>query len=169
MDLNPCRCGEVEFEPQHWLEQVSDQLVANYQGACPGCGTERSFRFELDPEPPPPPPAYGGDKPSELIDPGQFLWVAEELAGTVPADPRELTDAEEREDAVEALETSVAALEEVLKFVPPGADAVPEEAFTAPEGWMVYQEEPGRFRRDRLRAVLVTYRDMLARHTRAAG
>jgi hypothetical protein len=169
MDLNPCRCGEVEFEPQHWLEQVGDQLVANYQGTCPGCGTDRMFRFELDSEPPPPAPAYGGDKPSQLIDPGQFLWVAEQLAGSVPADPGELDSTEDQEEAVEALETAVAALEEVLKFVPAGADAVPEEAFTAPEGWMVYQQEPGRFRRDRLRAVLAAYREMLLRHSRAAG
>jgi hypothetical protein len=165
MDLNPCRCGEIELDPQHWLEQVGDDLVANYQGNCPDCGAERTFRFVLDPQPPPPPPGYGGGTPSRLIDPGQFLWVAEQLAATVPADPADLDPGEDREDALEAIETAVAAIEEVLKFIPPGADSVPEDVFTAPEGWMLYDQEPGRFRRERLRTLRDSYRRTLARYT----
>ena len=165
MDLNPCRCGETEFDPEHRLEKLDGALVAGYQGTCPGCGTERAFRFVLDPGMPPPPPAYGGDKPSRLIDPGQFLWVAEQLAKSVPADPADLYPGEDREEALEAVETAVAAIEEVLKFIPPGADAVPEEAFTTPEGWMVYHQEPGRFQLDRLRAVVDAYREVLTRYT----
>ncbi|MGH3716385.1 MAG: hypothetical protein ACRDT4_23430 [Micromonosporaceae bacterium] len=165
MDLHPCRCGEADFSPDHWLEQDGADLVARYQGSCRGCGTARDFSFVLDPELPPPPPAYGGGQPSQLIDPGQFLWVSEQFAQSVPADPAELSDPEQREESAEALETAIAALEEVLKFIPAGAEAVPEEAFTAPEGWMVYQQEPGRFRRDRLEAVLGAYRENLATYT----
>lgn len=161
LDLNPCQCGEVEFEPRHWLEQSGEDLLARYQGFCPGCGTQRDFSFVLDPELPPPPPAYGGDQPSKIIDPGQFLLVSEQLARTVPADPGGLSS-ETREESREVLGAAIAALEEVLKFVPPGAPEVPEEAFTAPDGWMVYQQEPGRFQRVRLEAVLGAYRESLA-------
>ncbi|MGH3658954.1 MAG: hypothetical protein ACRDUA_20050, partial [Micromonosporaceae bacterium] len=97
--------------------------------------------------------------------PGQYLWVAEQFASSVPADPAELSEAEDRDEATEALEVAIAALDEVLKFIPAGGDAVPEEAFTAPEGWMIYQQEPGRFRRDRLNAVLRAYRESLAGYT----
>ncbi len=166
MDLNPCRCGEAEFEPRHWLEQDGDALVAVYEGDCPSCDQQRRFAFHLDPEMPPAPPAYGGTKPSRLIDPGQFLWVAEQFAKAVPADPIELREPEAREEAEEALEVAVSALEEVLKFVPSGQDSVPEEAFTAPEGWMIYHQDPGRFRRDRLEAVLASYRESLAGYRR---
>ncbi|MGH3737660.1 MAG: hypothetical protein ACRDT6_18920 [Micromonosporaceae bacterium] len=165
MDLHPCRCGEAEFSPSHWLEQDGEDLLARYEGDCGGCGTSRDFSFVLDPELPPPPPAYGGDRPSQLIDPGEFLWVSERLASTTPDDPAELPDAGEREAAAELLETAIAALDEVLKFIPSDADAVPEEAFTAPEGWMVYQKEPGRFRRERLEAVREAYRRSLASYT----
>lgn len=168
MDLNPCRCGEIEFEPKHWLEQSGDALVARYEGVCPGCGVQRSFEFALESELPPAPPAYGGDRPSQIIDPGQFLHVAQRLASAVPADPADLDDEEDPEDARDLLAMAVAALEEVLKFVPDGADRVPEEAFTAPEGWMIYHREPGRFRRERLESVLGAYRESLAAYDRQA-
>ena len=162
MDLHPCRCGNLDFEPEHWLEQNGEHLVARYQGICPGCGAKRSFEFVLDPQMPPPPPAYGGDRPSQIIDPGQFLHVSQQLAGAVPADPADLGPDEDPEEARELLRMAIAALEEVLKFIPEGADRVPEEAFTAPEGWMIYHREPGRFRRGRLEAVLEAYRHTLA-------
>ncbi|GLV52650.1 hypothetical protein TBS_32140 [Thermobispora bispora] len=161
MDLHPCRCGNLDFEPAHWLELNGEHLVARYEGTCPGCGTKRSFEFVLDPEIPPLPPAFGGDRPSQIIDPGQFLYVSQQLASAVPADPAELGPDEDLWEAKELLRTAIAALEEVLKFIPEGADRVPEEAFTSPEGWLIYQREPGRFRRRRLEAVLAAYRRIL--------
>lgn len=165
MDLNPCRCGELEFEPRHWLEQHGEHLVTTYEGECPGCGATRRFEFQLASDMPPAPPTFGGEQASQLIDPGQFLWVAEQFASSVPADPAELTPSESREEAQEALETAVAAVEEVLKFIPDGADSVPEETFTAPEGWMLYHQEPGRFQRYRLEAILEAYREGLAAYS----
>lgn len=49
--------------------------------------------------------------------------------------------------------------EEVLKFLPPGADHVPGEALFSATGKALYQAEPGRFRKARLEAVLRAYRD----------
>lgn len=162
MDLHPCRCGSVDFDPDHWLEQRGEHLVAVYQGNCPGCGAHRSFDFVLDRQPPPAPPAFGGDEPSQIIDPGQFLHVSQALASVMPADPAELGPDEDPDEARELLLMAIAALEEVLKFIPPGGDRVPETAFTEPDGWMVYHREPGRFRRDRLEAVMGAYRRCLA-------
>lgn len=164
MDLHPCRCGELDFEPRHSEQQRGDTVVATYEGECPNCGAARRFEFVVDAVPPPW-PAYGGDEPSQIIDPGQFLWVAEQFAKSVPADPADLNADEDLDEAVEAMAVAVAAVEEVLKFIPDGADAVPESAFTAPEGWMVYQQEPGRFRRDRLETRLAAYRRGLAHYT----
>lgn len=121
MDLHPCRCGNLDFEPAHWLELNGEHLVARYEGTCPGCGTKRSFEFVLDPEIPPLPPAFGGDRPSQIIDPGQFLYVSQQLASAVPADPAELGPDEDLWEAKELLRTAIAALEEVLKFSRPGA------------------------------------------------
>lgn len=168
MDLNPCQCGEIDFEPQHWVEQSGHQLVACFVGTCRGCGTARSFHFALEQEMPPPPPAFGGDSPSRIIDPGQFLWVAEELAAWASADPADRAD-ESEDGVVEAITTAVAAVEEALKFIPAGADAVPEEAFNAPESWLRYQRDPSRFHRDRLLDVLEEYRVAHARCIAAVG
>jgi hypothetical protein len=61
-----------------------------------------------------------------------------------------------------ALATALAAVDEVLKFIPPDADAVPPEAFRTYPGQTVFGREPGRFRRARLLAVREAYRDLLA-------
>lgn len=168
MDLHPCRCGELDFEPDHTVEQRGEHLVARYEGRCPGCGVERTFEFTLDPEMPVAPPGIGGDRPSQIIDPGQFLHVARQLASAMPADPTELRGDEEFEDARELLAMATAALAEVLKFIPEGADRVPEEAFTAPEGWMIYHEDPGQFTRGRLQSTLRAYQEVSAAYDRAA-
>ena len=46
-----------------------------------------------------------------------------------------------------------AAVDEVVKFVPAGQDAVPEDEFWTPEGRAVRDAEPGRFRLERLLVV----------------
>ena len=56
---------------------------------------------------------------------------------------------------------AVNAREELLKFIPPGADQVPADALFTAAGKQVYLAEPGRFRRARLEAVLGAYRDTL--------
>lgn len=168
MDLHPCRCGELDFEPDHTVEQRADHLITRYEGRCPGCGVSRTFEFVLDPELPPAPPAYGGDRPSSIIDPGQFLHVGRQLASAMPADPEELRTGEDFEDARELLAMAIAAVAEVLKFVPAGADRVPEEAFTAPDGWMIYHQDPGQFTRNRLQATLHAYQQVLETYDRAA-
>jgi hypothetical protein len=62
-----------------------------------------------------------------------------------------------------ALSVAVAAMEEILKFVPDGAARVPAGEFRTTRGREVYDAEPGRFERERLVIVRDTYRDALAR------
>ncbi|HWU90486.1 MAG TPA: hypothetical protein VN253_24645, partial [Kofleriaceae bacterium] len=72
-------------------------------------------------------------------------------------------DRDARQRGRTALARAIAALEEVTKFIPPGADRVPPEALFTPAGRGVYDREPGRFRIARLAAVLDVYRGLLAK------
>ena len=96
---------------------------------------------------------FGGPEPSELLDAGEWLWVADLVAGNIPAD--------DPDSARQALGIAAAAMDEILKFVPAGAGEVPDAAFWSRRGRRVRAEEPGRFQRDRLAIVRDSYRDQL--------
>ena len=149
IELHPCSCGETQLPPKHKLVSSGDDLVAVYENPCPRCGTPRRFDFVLDPEIPPG-LKFGGAKPSNLIDAAQFLATADHAAKQMPPTPYWMSRA-------------VDALEEVLKFIPEGADRVPVEALFTTAGKEMYLAEPGRFRKPRLEAVLGVYRDILAK------
>jgi hypothetical protein len=53
-----------------------------------------------------------------------------------------------------------AAVDEVIKFVPAGADAVPHDGFWTREGRAVRDAEPGRFRLERLLIARDTYDEL---------
>src|SRR5688500_13011920 len=82
MDLHPCACGEIRFPRTSSVVTSPDGVLASrYAGTCPQDGTEREFLFRL-PERVLAPPLdgavmYGGSEPSELIDPGEWLSVAD--------------------------------------------------------------------------------------------
>ncbi|MGH3930595.1 MAG: hypothetical protein ACRDTF_11535, partial [Pseudonocardiaceae bacterium] len=57
--------------------------------------------------------------------------------------------------------TAVAAVDEVLAFLPGTAKKVPASAFRTDRGRAVYAAEPGRFTRDRLRIVRDAYQEIL--------
>lgn len=149
MELHPCACGEARAPTEHRLESADAGLVAVYDGTCVRCKRPRSFEFALHPELVPA-NKFGGAQPSTLIDAGQFLAAADVAAKTRPA--RRIS-----------LERAVGAIEEVLKFIPPGAERVPEDAFFSEAGRAVLAREPGRFARARLEAVLATYRAELSK------
>ncbi|GGM60681.1 hypothetical protein GCM10011608_52230 [Micromonospora sonchi] len=162
MDLHPCSCGESRFPRQSAVVALDDgDLASRYTGTCAGCGRERAFVFRL-------PPVidaagtgfrYGGDEPSQLLDPGEWLLVADAYAGQVPASA---TSGEAAQRARTALTRAVAALDEVGKFIPAGGSAVPPDIFGSDRGRQLHQREPGRFRRDRLTAVRDAYAGMLS-------
>ncbi|WP_326550372.1 hypothetical protein [Micromonospora sp. NBC_01813] len=167
VELQPCDCGEARFEPQVEVVALADgDLATRYHGTCPSCGVEREFVIRLPADPAPATGSsyggfsYGGPEPSQLIDPGQWLAVADQYADLVPADLAALDPAQRRRATV-ALSRAVAALDEVRKFIPADASEVPAHAFTSDAGRRLQRREPGRFRRDRLTALRDTYTTLL--------
>lgn len=157
-----CACGARGFAGAlaSAVAALGAQLISRYTGACAGCGAVREFEFLLPDELVAPPARgvrFGGDAPSQLFDPGEWLAIADEHAVRVPAG-----DATARADHHRDLAIAVAAIDEVLKFVPPGADACPSDQFRSARGLAIHDAEPGRFRRARLQAT----RDALARGLR---
>ncbi|MER7274617.1 hypothetical protein ABT369_09190 [Dactylosporangium sp. NPDC000244] len=165
MALHPCaECGEDDFPwSRHDFGTGDDGPVSVYEGDCPSCGAERRFAFTLGPDLVPP-PAFGGPEPSRIIDPGEFFALAERAAqyAVVPPDASALR----RADAADAAADAVATLEEVLKFLPPSADAVPADEFTSAAGRAVYDADPARFGREGLTAQREAYRQTLLDLTR---
>ena len=150
MDLHPCDCGETSFERRSSVIAIGDDLGRVYRGNCERCGKAREFRFRLPAEPLATlgQPEFGDDRPSELLDPGEWMLVAERHARVASPTRRDLGIAR-------------AAMFEILKFMGTDDDSVPERAFTSARGREMRDEEPGRFGRARLEAVLATYDDLL--------
>lgn len=94
---------------------------------------------------------------SAIMAPSEFLTWADILAKRGPASPDGLAPAVR---AQHKREITIAAkcVEEVLKFIPPGASAVPESAFVTDAAKRMYAKEPGRFSGARLEAVAGVYR-----------
>lgn len=156
LELQPCpHCGANHRTFRSSVVYVGDVLASRYTGTCPRCGNERSYEFRLPDEVLPPPAdsvRFGGPEPSQLIDPGVWLWYSDVAAGQVPIDAGGLDEAARR-TARHALATALAAIEEVLKFIPPNTSSVPAAAFSSIDGRSMYDREPGRFTRDRLTAI----------------
>jgi hypothetical protein len=165
LELQPCpNCGENRCEFRSSVVYVDGVLASRYTGECPRCGNQRAYEFRIPDEVLPPPASsvrYGAGGHSQLIDPGVWLWYSDVAAQQVPTDTSGLDD-QSRRTARHALATALAAIEEVLEFVPPDADAVPPTAFSSLDGRSVYENEPGRFSRLRLSAVRDYYAEQLA-------
>ncbi len=166
LELQPCaECGETRCRFRSSVVQVDGVLASRYTGVCPRCGAERVYRFRLPDEVLPPPAdsvRFGGDEPSELLDPGVWLWYSDIAAKQVPTEPAGL-DAQSLRTARHALATALAAVEETMKFIPPHEDRAPIEAFTSLDGRAMLDSEPGRFSRNRLSAIRDYYAQRLGR------
>lgn len=166
MDLHPCTCGEIQFpRASSVVTTPGGELASRYAGHCPQDGAEREFLFRLPDRVLPPPGdgevRYGGPEPSALIDPGEWISVADAFARSVPVDTAALA-ADGLVTARAMLAHAAAAVDEVLKFIPAGSDAVPAGAFVTDRGRAAHAKEPGRFRRARLEVVRDTYRSIAA-------
>jgi hypothetical protein len=156
LDLRPCeRCGSVDMTWDSALVFIDGRAARSYFATCPACGLERKYTFWApDPRTQPARPegavSFGGPEPSELLDAGEWLWVADLTASRVPVN--------DQRAAWRALAIATAAMDEILKFVPPEAREVPDSGFWSARGHRVRAEEPGRFDRERLVIVRDTYR-----------
>lgn len=166
--LVPCSCGETEFRVATTVRMDGNRVVKQYAGPCARCGAPRQFAFaEAEPLAPAPPGkvVFGREGTvSTLLDPGQWLALANRAARAVTGDVDEA-------QAQTAMAYAVAALEEVLHFLPAEAgdfDSVPETCFVSPLGRSVLaREPPGTFRKARLVARLAAYRRLVGRMRRS--
>lgn len=162
--LHPCDCGEAASPQESAVIEAGDDLARRYSGTCSACGTYREFTFRLPEEvlsSGPGATVFGDGTPSELLDPGEWLWVADRYASASPSDIAGL-EADDLRKVRQQVAAAEAAMNEVLAFVPPSGDVVPPGAFRTERGRSVYEAEPGRFSRDRLEVVRDTYREILA-------
>jgi hypothetical protein len=145
LDLHPCpTCGETAFARDNELAEGPEGLLSRYRGPCDKCGRPRLFTFRLTDEvvmPVPGRPRFGGDTPSALVDPGEWLLIADSYA-----------------DQRRTLPHAAAAVDEVLKFVPRGGAAVPPGAFWTRRGREAYDRDPERFTVAQLAAARDRYR-----------
>ncbi|BCJ32406.1 hypothetical protein [Actinocatenispora sera] len=139
MDLVPCPCGENEFAPDVDVLDPEPPRVLRYVGECPRCGRSREFVFELAEPPAAPPTGYVlgyGDEPSTIIDAGQWLLVAEMCRRVLEqvADSGESLTASQVPAVHDTVLLAAAAVDEIRKFLPAGAEELPADAFWTEQG-----------------------------------
>ncbi|MFI1988195.1 hypothetical protein [Actinoplanes sp. NPDC020271] len=153
LDLVSCECGGLGLTARSEAVRFEDGTAGRrYAARCEACGRERELVFRV--------PAiaqdgpgrdrvvYGlGERASELLDPAQWLWVAERYAAAVPPEIDLLSD-KDRITARGWLMAAVAAIGEVEKFQ--GRDGIPPEAFWTGPGRAWYEREPYAFQTGRL-------------------
>lgn len=154
MELHPCGCGEgrLTVSSSDLLQDADGTLARRRRGTCPGCQKPREFIFGV-PEVLESGGAswelfFGGDEPSQIIDAGEWLDIAQRLAASVS--PSRWSRPSRRREGREVLTEAVAATNEVLKFIPQAADQVSEDAFWSDRGVQKYGEAPEQFRRGAL-------------------
>lgn len=146
IDLHPCECGEVRTESEsHALLEYAGALASQHRDSCRGCGHSRRFAFLLPDWPLQSPTfRFGDDMPSAIIDPGEWLWIAD-ISATAT-----LQEAGSEVERREGMEYAAAAAAEVLKFLAPGADDIPDHLFPSDLGKAVRKACPSAFRRREL-------------------
>jgi hypothetical protein len=163
LDLRPCACGSDRFDRGAFdiVEARETGVVIQFVGVCEGCARPRDLTFRLPARPGLVPGSrdrfsYAEDGPSRLLDAGEWLGIAEgyggvgDLAVSVGEHSGGEHSGGERGAVVEYLISAAWAVDEVLKFVPPGADQVPPDAVWTAESRARYQAEPAEFSRERL-------------------
>ena len=167
MELRPCVCGESEFDKTTASVIEDGVSVERYSGHCPNCGRARQFTFRMPEEPPRISfdMVYGwGDEPSRLLDPGEWLGVADVFAANarVELDGADSADEQRLTRIFYQLSAAIAATGEAVKFLPSGADRIPEEAFRSQPGRLRFELSPERFRRTNLDAELAERKRTMA-------
>ncbi|MFD1325507.1 hypothetical protein [Micromonospora sonneratiae] len=162
LELHPCPCGEADFGATSSVTMVDGNWIVRYSGRCVECDRPRSFEFRQPEELAVPDEGEWapGQQPSELLDAGEWLWVADTY-GSVPVGAEGLSDAQREQVRVD-LVAARAAIDEVRKFLPDTAAEVPDDAFWSYRGREVRAAEPGRFGRLRLDAARAAYERSLA-------
>ncbi|PRZ41776.1 hypothetical protein CLV47_108135 [Antricoccus suffuscus] len=162
MDLHPCLCGCATFDRTSSVIDTPDGLCSHYHGTCEDCGEPREFTFLL-PESPyeidTDADLFGGEGTSELLDPGEWMLVADRFADAVPESAP--AAGPDRAEARSLLATAFAAVTEAIAFADPHTETVPSAALRSERGREIYEREPERFSLIRLENVQSAYRELL--------
>ncbi|MFI6761340.1 hypothetical protein ACIBF5_19605 [Micromonospora sp. NPDC050417] len=160
LDLHPCeRCQAADTDWQTALSQDDGAPVRRYHGVCRRCQAAREFIFRLPERPTLPGDDdlvfLGGPEPSQLFDAGEWRLISDAgiREGGAPPDTGSVTERRH------AFALGVAALAEVLKFIPDDGDEVPDSAFWTPHGRAAYEQKPARFTREYLERWLDDFQD----------
>lgn len=150
MDIKACpACGGNGFSGTSVVMLQDGEVYERHTGTCAECGSPREFVFRMPPEQQLRlgEADFGGPEPSELLDPGEWMTVADVVAGR------------EGGASKEDLAYAAAAVDEAIKFVPAGADEIPSFAFHSPVGRDAYARMPARYTRGRLTAIATALRE----------
>jgi hypothetical protein len=104
-----------------------------------------------------------GTRTSTLIDAGQWAELGEAFAEqAIEAGLAAAGDGgrEELDEALAAWDFAIDVAGEALRFLPDGADTLPDAAFWTDRGRALREDDPGRFTRDALEHQVRTYRAM---------
>jgi hypothetical protein len=154
--LRPCGCAEMEAPWRDVPVMVAGQPARYFTATCANCGRPREFTIAMpDGATRTADVVFGaGEEPSHVIDPGEWMGIcdlygqrAEELLSD-----EEFGSSEELNVVYYALSARVAAVDEILKFLPTNADIVPEWLFRGITGRAIYEASPQRFAREALLA-----------------
>jgi hypothetical protein len=163
MAIHPCvACGDEHFDATVRNSLVGDELATAYSGPCRTCRADREFRFRIgDDETATGEPEFGRTTPSAIIDAGQWLRCADRILATTPNTVLGVSEDEwqARRFLFKAAAESVG---EVLKFIPDGADGVPERGFWTADGRAERDRAPERFHRAPLERLRLACLDLTA-------
>lgn len=161
MDLRPCDCGANRFERASRVVSQGADLISEYRGPCESCGTDREFRFRLpDGIEPGSDNRYGRGR-SDLLDAGEWLFVADRMGAAVPR--RIPADADERELAAHRLRTARDAVQQALNLTD-STGTLPPDALRSTLARQLLAQSPTRFEPGRLGAIKDAYAAELARY-----
>ncbi|HEU4730540.1 MAG TPA: hypothetical protein VFT22_21730, partial [Kofleriaceae bacterium] len=122
--LRPCSaCGD--HRPFSWRAGGRGARWT-LRGACPRCATQHHYEFVCDRDPieaTHPPLELGGAAPSSVLDPRTLVAEIDRLIPTIAVRPGVLVEPQWSANWAR-LERLRTALNELAKFLPPGADAI---------------------------------------------
>ncbi len=150
MRLHPCVCGSTaKTGIGHATGVIAQGLTSEHEFVCGGCGAERRFVFRIPGLAPRYADKYGGPDPSQIIDAGEWRIVALHAMDRALRLRRQsggvrkmFHRGDPKPEIRQAFEESLAAYQEVRKFIPPGADEVPDSAFFTEAGRRIRAQEP---------------------------
>ena len=140
---HPCACGETDIEPLNYVSgrMADGRTLALLRGPCPSCERPRQIRSWLLHDHYIPIPT--GFELVATPDPSRVIGPHEFLANVLPADLDADPDTLELPAWDEQFARNVAALRainELAKFLPAGADAIPDDAYQG-DGWPAARAE----------------------------